>query len=92
MPSILGIVFKIVVIKKLVLNLIISGMPSIHILNSLSFFFIIVLNLIISGIPSIRKENIFWGKIHKKVLNLIISGMPSILRSCALIKMYKIEF
>ena len=61
-----------------VLNLIISGMPSIletWKLLSLNKFY--VLNLIISGMPSILKTGELSLKIQR-VLNLIISGMPSI--------------
>ena len=39
--------------KKKVLNLVISGIPSIHPISSKSFSVSFVLNLVISGIPSI---------------------------------------
>ena len=60
-----------------VLNLIINGLPSIHINKSIHKLLVIVLNLIINGLPSIRIET---GVIAEAcmVLNLIINGLPSI--------------
>ena len=79
MPSILE-TWKLLSLNKFyVLNLIISGMPSILKTGELSLKIQRVLNLIISGMPSIHK----FGKDSKTlqwVLNLIISGMPSIHR------------
>ena len=63
-----------------VLNLIISGMPSIlPILFGPGGLFE-VLNLIISGMPSIRKDLFTSCPFWSKVLNLIITGIPSILQ------------
>ena len=61
-----------------VLNLVISGMPSIQkcIINSAEFP--VVLNLVISGMPSIQERLMNKCKKIFKVLNLVISGMPSI--------------
>ena len=65
-------------VNDVVLNLIITGIPSILFKNAEERFRKFVLNLIITGIPSIRttvedEEEII------KVLNLIITGIPSIL-------------
>ena len=62
----------------IVLNLVISGIPSILDSWGLQRVFVqTVLNLVISGIPSILgKED---GKFPlTEVLNLVISGIPSI--------------
>ena len=62
-----------------VLNLVISGLPSIPIqVNKTWKKSQTVLNLVISGMPSI-----LWSKFYSRsstsyVLNLVISGMPSI--------------
>ena len=65
--------------KYKVLNLIITGIPSILLngdgVNSDSK----VLNLIITGIPSILRNDRFLLNKVEKVLNLIITGIPSIL-------------
>ena len=62
----------------IVLNLIITGIPSI--LKNINFYLDKkgVLNLIITGIPSILKPNILFNQAIQ-VLNLIITGIPSIL-------------
>ena len=64
-----------------VLNLVISGIPSILAVKEDKEVLIKrVLNLVISGIPSIQKAKA--AHIHsercKRVLNLVISGIPSI--------------
>ena len=61
-----------------VLNLIINGLPSIHLILVFLWRVCSVLNLIINGLPSIQKIilNIFFKDF---VLNLIINGLPSIL-------------
>ena len=64
-----------------VLNLIINGLPSIHIQNGkdLTLLKTGVLNLIINGLPSIR--NMSTSPLYLTVvLNLIINGLPSILK------------
>ena len=60
-----------------VLNLVISGMPSIPEDNVHLFYLVLVLNLVISGMPSIPN---IGRSISLKflVLNLVITGMPSI--------------
>ena len=60
-----------------VLNLVISGIPSIPPFITLAAALPEVLNLVISGIPSILG---YKGikKFKGKVLNLVISGIPSI--------------
>ena len=60
-----------------VLNLIITGIPSIQWYGWLYNRRIRVLNLIITGIPSILKS-IEPLLINEAVLNLIITGIPSI--------------
>ena len=62
-----------------VLNLVISGIPSIHdgVYSMKTISLDEVLNLVISGIPSIPKTSYFVEH-RKKVLNLVISGIPSI--------------
>ena len=62
-----------------VLNLIITGIPSILNNNYYTVQNNIVLNLIITGIPSIHYDRPLLEAILKKVLNLIITGIPSIL-------------
>ena len=67
-----------------VLNLIITGIPSIRYnLFKVATQVNKVLNLIITGIPSIL-SNIKNACISvcQEVLNLIITGIPSILNSC----------
>ena len=61
-----------------VLNLVISGIPSILSINPLGECAKTVLNLVISGIPSIQKLESGFNQFYK-VLNLVISGIPSIL-------------
>ena len=63
-----------------VLNLIITGIPSIqNILELLySYQYLYVLNLIITGIPSILTQDL-RSESRRLVLNLIITGIPSIL-------------
>ena len=65
--------------NNVVLNLVISGIPSIQYLRlHLHLQDIVVLNLVISGIPSILQKKL--DKIAGcLVLNLVISGIPSIL-------------
>ena len=62
----------------MVLNLIITGIPSIRSFHTFSLRNYPVLNLIITGIPSIQ----YFLKLSKasseEVLNLIITGIPSI--------------
>ena len=62
-----------------VLNLVISGIPSI--LNwrcSFKSHRRFVLNLVISGIPSIHFYDFCTQRFKDDVLNLVISGIPSI--------------
>ena len=61
-----------------VLNLVISGIPSIPKEGSILSLQDLVLNLVISGIPSIRKNEIICNEHNYYVLNLVISGIPSI--------------
>ena len=61
-----------------VLNLIITGIPSIPYLLSFKVSCGTVLNLIITGIPSILDAQPL-SETHPEVLNLIITGIPSIL-------------
>ena len=61
-----------------VLNLVISGIPSIREALIPMYEKYGVLNLVISGIPSIRFL-VGWCFSITKVLNLVISGIPSIL-------------
>ena len=73
-----------------VLNLVISGIPSILIYTNYTLWYShFVLNLVISGIPSIRTVSLDEAK-EILVLNLVISGIPSIpqgmLRSIGLAK------
>ena len=64
-----------------VLNLIITGIPSIQINSKwMVLLILLVLNLIITGIPSIRYIAVFTYYTNT-VLNLIITGIPSILDS-----------
>ena len=64
----------------LVLNLVISGIPSIPFEETVKELVIdFVLNLVISGIPSILLDNKDQKLTEAKVLNLVISGIPSIL-------------
>ena len=64
-----------------VLNLVISGMPSIRCrIWQNSRVYPIVLNLVISGMPSILSQTVCIHLTISSVLNLVISGMPSILR------------
>ena len=67
-------------IVAIVLNLVISGIPSIQdLIEILLQKLLRVLNLVISGIPSIpKKEWLIFGKYINIVLNLVISGIPSI--------------
>ena len=60
-----------------VLNLVISGMPSIQYTPTLNVSEDKVLNLVISGMPSIHETTIA-AALGIGVLNLVISGMPSI--------------
>ena len=60
-----------------VLNLIITGIPSIPQIGRLTLNTVWVLNLIITGIPSILVERIWFQNVNI-VLNLIITGIPSI--------------
>ena len=65
-----------------VLNLVISGIPSI--LKEIKIKYtgnqrFAVLNLVISGIPSIRNQRFANEMNILDVLNLVISGIPSIL-------------
>ena len=62
-----------------VLNLVISGIPSI-LTNPMSEDWkdFSVLNLVISGIPSILGLTIDFATLALPVLNLVISGIPSI--------------
>ena len=62
-----------------VLNLVISGIPSIQNKKRLLVVFQKVLNLVISGIPSIPTSNFSAISSIFIVLNLVISGIPSIL-------------
>ena len=64
-----------------VLNLIINGLPSIHIsvFQERNILSRNVLNLIINGLPSIRQLLLrLWLAHPAQVLNLIINGLPSI--------------
>ena len=62
-----------------VLNLIITGIPSIPETVRTTFEEMLeVLNLIITGIPSILRTNLLERELIS-VLNLIITGIPSIL-------------
>ena len=62
-----------------VLNLIITGIPSIQVVVLVKGLVNLkVLNLIITGIPSIPKRRL-GGRYYVNVLNLIITGIPSIL-------------
>ena len=64
-----------------VLNLVISGIPSIRFKGSKERVVIgNVLNLVISGIPSILEDRKITEQELREVLNLVISGIPSILR------------
>ena len=78
MPSILRYA-KATLVKILVLNLIITGMPSIPKKNVFKHKgFYQVLNLIITGMPSILQIGYYTLDNIALVLNLIITGMPSI--------------
>ena len=66
-----------------VLNLVISGIPSIRLLWWLYARRIFVLNLIITGVPLIQNEKrTKWKTMW--VLNLIITGLPSILTAAGI--------
>ena len=62
---------------EFVLNLVISGIPSILNKTRRQIWLRIVLNLVISGIPSIQYLR-FESVTLCQVLNLVISGIPSI--------------
>ena len=63
---------------SIVLNLVISGIPSIlYSTISCNSLVNIVLNLVISGIPSIQTQEKHYTQ-QTLVLNLVISGIPSI--------------
>ena len=62
----------------LVLNLVISGIPSILEFYQKEVLYYKVLNLVISGIPSIPPISYLYRQ-WSVVLNLVISGIPSIL-------------
>ena len=64
-----------------VLNLIITGIPSILLIKEQLTGLRYVLNLIITGIPSIPLICLDINKDYPLVLNLIITGIPSILCS-----------
>ena len=61
-----------------VLNLIITGIPSILLFSLPRLLSSLVLNLIITGIPSILNTAEIFVEIGPGVLNLIITGIPSI--------------
>ena len=63
----------------IVLNLVISGIPSIPTEEGEIETALDVLNLVISGIPSILLRMSFKVIANNNVLNLVISGIPSIL-------------
>ena len=65
-------------IRNSVLNLIITGMPSILLNTELECGLRKVLNLVISGIPSILNKKSMVENRITEVLNLVISGIPSI--------------
>ena len=62
-----------------VLNLVISGMPSILLYELCWAIWLWVLNLVISGMPSIPGIGGSFANWLLEVLNFVISGMPSIL-------------
>ena len=73
------VIVSIMIIRAVVLNLIINGLPSIHEFLKMADaeIYPIVLNLIINGLPSILLEMVCKFK-NDGVLNLIINGLPSI--------------
>ena len=78
-------------VKFLVLNLIISGIPSIP-WNWTIYFKRgwIVLNLVINGIPSIlNSKNKLFIHFYAEVLNLVINGIPSIHKKLTVISEMK---
>ena len=70
--------FKLLKEAGAVLNLVISGIPSILENNVNKITNNCVLNLVISGIPSIQ-GGFYVYSYYWVVLNLVISGIPSIL-------------
>ena len=69
-----------VLLKRVVLNLIINGLPSIWKSINLRKIEGLVLNLIINGLPSILLSGVQSECKNETVLvlNLIINGLPSI--------------